>query len=205
MRKSAALFAIITLAAAALSLPGCATTAPGGKPDAVKPPADNVAKKAAPPAVTTRRTPLSGTLEGVLEGGLVGRYADEEAYDYAQTARNYGYTAAQGEIVAFDSVRANPAIVAPGDTVNVNAEYGVLLPAAGQLIAVTETREFLKDGATAGKVSLEVERTGGSYRSTVPFTIPAGAAGGNYQVVVTIEAKGGALKDRKETFFKVSR
>jgi hypothetical protein len=119
--------------------------------------------------------------------------------------RDYGYTPAQGALIAFDSVRANPVIVAAGDAVNINAEYAVLLPAAGQVVAVTETREFFKDGAPAGAVSIEVERAAGSYRSTIPFTVPSGAAAGNYDVTVRIEAQGGKLKDSKETYFKVTR
>lgn len=144
-------------------------------------------------------------LDGVLAGGTVGRYEDEEAKDQAQTVRDYGYTPAQGPLIAFDFVRANPVIVPAGETVNINTEYAVLLPAAGQLTTVNETREFSKDGVPAGKVSIEVERISGSYKSTIPFTIPSGAAAGNYQVTVTIEAQGGALKDSKESFFKVTR
>lgn len=203
MRKSAALLTIITLAACAL--PGCTHLSPAGKPDtAAKAAADN-STKTAPPAPLSRRGPLTGMLEGGLLGGGVGRYADEEARAYAQAARDYGYTAAQGTLLILDSVRANPAIVAPGDPVNVNAEYGVLLPEPGKVLTVVETREFLKDGATAGKVSIEVDRAAGGYFSTVPFTIPSGAAAGNYQVVVTIESKDGTIRDRRETFFKVSR
>lgn len=199
MKKAAVALTLTTLAAGILH--GCAmVSAPPAKPAAA---VDNAAQKA--PAKVARRSAISGMLDGVLAGGAVGRYEDENAKTPAQTVRDYGYTPAQGPLISFDSVRANPAIVAAGETINVNAEYAVLLPVAGQLVTVTETREFLKDGAPAGKVSIEVERTAGTYKSTIPFTIPGAATAGNYQVNVTIEVPGGALRDSKETFFKVTR
>jgi hypothetical protein len=144
-------------------------------------------------------------LDGALAGGTAGRYADEEAKDAAQAARDYGYTAAQGVVVSFDSVRANPVVVAPGDTVNINAEYTVLFPAPGQVALITESREFLKDGAPAGKVSIEVERAAGTYKTTIPFTLPGGTPAGQYDVKVAIEGQGGVGKDAKESYFKVTR
>ncbi len=205
MRKLAVALTISTLVAGALS--GCGALGPqAAKPAApAKPLSDNVVKAPAKPTAAGRRGPTTGMLDGVLAGGTVGRYEDEEAKDQAQTVRDYGYTPAQGPLIAFDFVRANPVIVPAGETVNINTEYAVLLPAAGQLTTVNETREFSKDGVPAGKVSIEVERISGSYKSTIPFTIPSGAAAGNYQVTVTIEAQGGALKDSKESFFKVTR
>ena len=205
MRKIASLLATTTLAAGLLS--GCSLLPSAAQPAASKPPAkgaaDNAAKAAA--GALGRRGSLTGMLEGVLAGSLAGRYFDEEAKDGAQAARDYGYTAAQGSLLSFDSVRANPVVVAPGDTVNVNAEYTVLFPTAGQVVPVTETREFLKDGASLGKVSIEVERAAGTYRTTIPFTLAGGAPAGQYDVKVTIEAQGGALKDGKESYFKVTR
>jgi hypothetical protein len=205
MRKTVSLMTISALAAGLLfgcsGIPQATKGAPAGK--AV---VDNAAATPPPPPVpVSRRGPLTGILDGVLAGGMIGRYADEDAKDLAQAVRDYGYTPAQGALLAFDSVRANPVIVGVGDTVNVNAEYTVLLPTAGQVVAVTETREFLKDGAPAGAVSIEVERTSGSYRTTIPFTIPGGATAGNYDVTVRIEAQAGKLKDTKETYFKVTR
>jgi hypothetical protein len=207
MRKLTVALTISTLVAGGIS--GCGMLGPKAAPPApaaVKPAVDNVAKAApAKPTASGRRGSMNGMLEGVLIGGVPGRYEDEEAKDLAQTVRDYGYTAAQGPVVAFDFVRANPAVIPAGETVNVNTEYAVLLPAPEQLVTVVETRAFSKDGVPAGKVSIEVERVGGSYKSTIPFTIPASAAPGNYQVTVTIEAQGGAVKDTKETFFKVTR
>lgn len=204
MRKLLSLMTISTLAAGMLG--GCSAMSKTTPGSAATPAIDNVAKAPAPPPVpVSRRGPLTGILDGALAGGMVGRYEDEDAKDLAQTVRDYGYTPAQGALIAFDSVRANPVIVGPGDTVNINAEYAVLLPVAGQVVAVTETREFFKDGAPAGAVTIEVERAGGSYRSTIPFKIPGGAKFGNYGVTVRIEAQAGKLKDTKETYFKVTR
>jgi hypothetical protein len=98
-------------------------------------------------------------------------------------------------------VRSNPAILAPGETVNINLTYAVLTPSADRQVLVKETREILVNGASVGKTSIEITREGGTWKSTVPVTLPPNAASGNYRVVASIESGGG--KDIDETFFKV--
>ncbi len=149
-----------------------------------------------------KRGAVVGGLLGALAGGVVGHYYDEREKTLAQTSRDYGYTASQGTHLKIEAVRVNPAALAPGQTININLTYAVLVPAADQQIPVRETREILVNGTSVGKTSIDISREGGTWKSTVPVTLPANAAAGNYRVVASVETRGGD-RDVKETFFKV--
>ncbi|MGE5190477.1 MAG: glycine zipper domain-containing protein [Gemmatimonadota bacterium] len=149
-----------------------------------------------------KRGAVVGGLLGALAGGVVGHYYDEQEKTLAQTSREYGYTAHQGTRLKIETVRVNPAALSPGETININLTYAVLVPGADQQVLVRETREILMNGTSVGKTSIDVSREGGTWKSTVPVTLPANAAPGNYRVVASVETKGGG-KDVDETFFKV--
>lgn len=151
-----------------------------------------------------KRGAVVGGLLGALTGGAVGHYLDEQERGRAETNRQYGYSPAQGPRLKIESVRANPAVLDPGETVNINVTYAVLTPTPETQVLVRETREILVNGARVGETSIEVSREGGTWRSTVPVTLPANAAPGNYRIVASVESRGGG-KDVEETFFKVRR
>ncbi len=149
-----------------------------------------------------KRGAVVGGLLGALTGGVVGHYYDEQEKTLAQTSKDYGYTSRQGTRLKIETVRVNPAALSPGETININLTYAVLVPAADQQVLVKESREILVNGASVGKTSIEVSREGGTWKSTVPITLPVNAAPGSYRVVASVETKGGG-KDVEETFFKV--
>jgi len=149
-----------------------------------------------------KRGALIGGLLGGLAGGAIGHYLDEQEKDRAQTSREYGYSSAQGTRLSIETVRANPATLSPGETVNINMTYAVLTPSEDKQILVKETREILLDGKSVGKTSIEISREGGTWKSTVPITLPANAAPGQYSVVVSIESPSVGTH-RRETFFRV--
>ncbi len=149
-----------------------------------------------------RRGAVIGGLLGGLTGGAIGHYYDQQESDYSRTAREYAYSPAEGIRLKIESVRSNPAVLAPGETVNINVVYAVLPPSPDRLVPIRETREILMDGASVGKTSIEVERPGGTWRSSVPVTLPPNAAPGNYRVIASVECAGGG-KDIDESFFNV--
>ncbi len=151
-----------------------------------------------------KRGAVVGGLLGALAGGVVGHYYDEQEKNLAQTSRDYGYTARQGTRLKVEAVRVNPAALSPGETVNINMTYAVLVPEADQQVPVKETREILVNGTSVGKTSIDISREGGTWKSTVPITLPENAAPGNYRVVASVEIRGGG-RDAAETFFKVRR
>ena len=150
-----------------------------------------------------KRGAVIGGLLGALTGGAIGRYFDQREKDLSQTSMEQGYSPSQGTRLKIESVRSNPGVLAPGETVNINLTYAVLTPSADRQVLVKETREILVNGASVGKTSIEITREGGTWKSTVPVTLPANVASGNYRVVASIESGGG--KDIDETFFKVRR
>ena len=151
-----------------------------------------------------KRGALIGGLLGGLTGGAIGHYLDQQEKDRAQTTREYRYSPAQGTQLKIETVRANPAALSPGETVNINLTYAVLTPTADTQILVRETREILLNDSSVGKTSIEVSREGGTWKSTVPITLPANAAPGNYRVIASIESRD-AGTDREETSFQVSQ
>lgn len=151
-----------------------------------------------------KRGAVIGGLLGGLAGGAVGHYLDEQARDRAGTNRAYAYSPKQGARLEIESLRVNPAALAPGETVNINLQYAVLTPNADDQILVRETRKILRNDQVVGETSIDISREGGTWRSTVPVTLPVSAAAGNYRVVATVESRG-VGRDVEETFFHIRR
>jgi hypothetical protein len=149
-----------------------------------------------------KRGALIGGLLGGLAGGAVGHYLDQQEKDRAQTSREYDYSPSQGTRLRIEAVQANPESVSPGETVNINLTYAVLTPTADTQVLVRETREILLNDGQVGKTSIDISREGGTWKSTVPITLPANAAPGNYRVIASIETRS-AGTDRRETSFRV--
>lgn len=203
MRKVVCLGVVASLLAAVLA--GCAQTGQtvrDNRRTAIGAGAGAVGGAIVGGLVGGKRGAVVGGLLGALTGGVVGHYYDEQEKTLAQTSRDYGYTARQGTRLKIETVRVNPAALSAGETININLTYAVLVPATDQQVLVKETREILVNGASVGKTSIDVSREGGTWKSTVPVTLPANAAPGSYRVVASVETKGGG-KDVEETFFKV--
>jgi hypothetical protein len=149
-----------------------------------------------------KRGALIGGLLGGLAGGAVGHYLDQQEKDRTQTSREYAYSPRQGVLLKIETLRANPASLASGETVNINLTYAVLTPSEDQQVLVKETREIRVNDTLVGQTSIEISREGGTWKSTVPVTLPATAAPGNYRVVASVETAG-SKKDVVETFFRV--
>lgn len=151
-----------------------------------------------------KRGAVIGGLLGGLAGGAVGHYMDRKEKSLQQTSREYAYTPAQGTKLKIEAVRPSPAVLRPGETVDINLTYAVLTPLSDQQILVRETREILVDGTSVGKTEIKIEREGGTWKSTVPITLPPDAPAGTYRIVAWIDSPGGG-RDVDEAFFKVRR
>lgn len=151
-----------------------------------------------------KRGAVIGGLLGGLTGGAIGHYMDQKEKTLSQTSREYGYTPAQGTRLKIETVRSRPAVLVPGETVNIDLTYAVLTPSADQQVLVRETREILVNGTSVGKTEIKIEREGGTWKSIVPIILPADAPPGKYRVIASVESAGGG-KDVEETNFKVQR
>src|SRR3989337_2399859 len=67
-----------------------------------------------------KRGAVIGGLLGGLAGGGIGHYMDQKEKSLAQASREYGYSPAQGTRLKIEAVQSNPAVLGPGDTVNIN-------------------------------------------------------------------------------------
>ena len=142
-----------------------------------------------------------GGLAGVLTGGVIGHVLDRQERGRAATAETMAYTEEKGNIVRIEEVSLNPQAIRPGETLNVNVQYAIITRDGTAPVRVREIRHIYHQGELVGNPVLAVERTDGTYWSTLPITLPASATPGRYEAVVGVEMNG-AL-DRWESRFTV--
>jgi hypothetical protein len=144
---------------------------------------------------------------GALAGGTIGHYMERQESAAPQSVSSPvppagpvvtvpSGTPAPGNgtvVVRVDQVRAQPGVLRPGDTVNLNATYTVLTP-PGQIMAIRETREVRLNGELVANPAIDVTRQTGTYSSALPITLPTNARPGRYEVTTTV-----ASGDRQST------
>ena len=204
MRKLATL--LVTLAAFAAVLPGCATTdstLAGHQGAAVGAGAGAVGGAVLGGLVGGKQGAVAGGLLGALAGGLIGNYYDQKEKTLAETRRAHAdYTPAKGTRLRIEKVKVGPTPVHPGGTVDIDVTYAVLTPNDSVQVPVRETREILFSGSKVGESTVDIEREGGTWRSVVSVTLPGDARPGTYRVLASVEFRGGG-KDLRETSFRV--
>jgi uncharacterized protein YcfJ len=145
-----------------------------------------------------------GGLVGALAGGVIGNYVERQEatpQTIPQTTPTLPSTVGTtvgvpgptvprtttngAAVVRVDQVQVQPALLRPGDTVNLNATYTILSPSE-QLVAVRETREVRLNGELVANPAVEVARQTGTYSSALPITLPANARTGRYEVTTTV-------------------
>jgi hypothetical protein len=146
-------------------------------------------------------TAIIGGLVGALVGGAVGHYAYDKKKTQQETAQKYDYQTSEGTIVRIEDLSAVPAIVKPGDKVELGATYALLGPSADADIKITEIREIRHEGDLVGRPEVTVTHKGGTYSTTVPLFLPQNAKTGTYRVLTTIQAPN--AQDSRETTFVV--
>ena len=149
------------------------------------------------------RGAIIGGLLGALIGGAVGHYGYDQRRDYQQTAQTYkDYQPTSGTRVYMEEVNVTPQSINPGGTVDLRSTYAVLTPSSDTQVPITETREITHNGSLVGNPQVNIQRSGGTFSSTIPLKLPDNAARGTYNVKTTIEASGS--KDTRETTFTVN-
>lgn len=145
------------------------------------------------------RGAIIGGLLGALAGGAVGHYAYDQKRNQAQTNQAYKYDDPQAS-VRVESVSVAPTRPRRGERVNLDFSYAVLTTSQNP-VSVRETREITYNNAVWASPEVEVERVGGTYRSSVPIFIPNDAKLGTYRVRFITET--GRTKDVRESSFTV--
>ncbi|MCP4667419.1 MAG: hypothetical protein GY849_13740, partial [Deltaproteobacteria bacterium] len=108
-----------------------------------------------------------GALVGALVGGVIGHYAYDKRRTRNETVRTYGYKSSQGSILTLEDGFLSSRAIKPGDILKIGMTYAVLNPSPEARVAITETREITYGNELVGKPEIRVDRTDGTYTSTV--------------------------------------
>ena len=146
---------------------------------------------------------LLGGLVGGLTGGVIGNVIEARTQDRAATSQQYHYSPAQGTMVKIEAVEVHPTQIRPGDTINLNMRFAVLVRNAQQAIQVSERRQVFFNSSVVGDSTLQAQRMGGTWTSSQPLTLPANTASGSYRVVMSVTADG--TESIQQTTFTVIR
>jgi surface antigen len=142
-----------------------------------------------------------GGLLGALVGGAIGHYYYDQNKARSETTDQYKYKATQGPMLRIEDASVVPQTVAPGGKVDMKLTYAVLTPAEATELTVVEKREIRHEGSLVGTPEVTVVRKGGTYTSTIPLTLPAGAKKGLYVVTSTVQS--GQLSEKIQSAFTV--
>ena len=142
-----------------------------------------------------------GGLLGALIGGAIGHYYYDKKRTREETAKTYNYQPLDGTILTIEEASVSPLAVHPGDVVQLKMTYAVLNPAPETTTAITEIREITHNNELVGQPEVRVDRSDGTYTSTVPLHLSSNSEKGVYVVRTIVESKN--AKDTKETRFSV--
>ncbi len=117
-----------------------------------------------------------------------------------ETNREYGYAFDRGTAARIESGDVRPRTARPGTEVQLVLTY-VILTHAKTATDVREIREIWFKDRLWERVEVETERMGGTYRSAVPFHLPANTESGSYRVVYIVQTP--RSRDLREAAFVV--
>jgi len=141
---------------------------------------------------------LIGGLLGALGGGVVGNYTEKKQAPREQALQETGAQPGQSAI-SVQQVTAQPQTVAPGQQVDIGMTYSVVTPQPNETANVRETREITFNNQVVGQMSVDRQRTSGTWQSDVPVTLPQTAQPGTYTILASVTA-GGMTNSRTTTF-----
>jgi len=203
MRRSACLLLLAFLALGLAS--GCAAT--NGNLKTEQQDASAIATADTPrdpaPTVVGKRKTVSGGLLGALKGGSLGDYSYRKEKGLQETKQIHSASPAVTDVrVKIEAIRSAPGVVDPGDTIEIRIKYVVLTPQEDITVLVHETREILFEGNRVGETAVDIEREGGTWRSSVPIILPLDVRPGIYRVVASVRIPSGE-QDTEEVTFRV--
>lgn len=131
--------------------------------------------------------------EGALIGGLVGALAGTAVHDYKkrksaeETAKDYEYQPAQGEMLRMEDAAVLPSQVRRGNKAEATIQYA-LLGAGANGTMVRETRSIRQGDRVVSDITSESRsRTDGTWVSTTQFDVPRDMPAGTYTMMQTVE------------------
>lgn len=197
--------ALITVTTFALGAGGCATI-PQEHEGAAKGAGIGAATGAIAGAVlagegSRTKGAIIGGLAGALLGGVIGNYTVDQKKSAQETTSKYGYQPADGMVVRIENATTTPTILKAGESVKLDATYAVMAPTGSDKVEVTESREVTLNGDLVANPEVTVQRTAGTYSSSIPLILPTDAKPGNYRVITSIKSASG--RDARQSTFTV--
>lgn len=141
----------------------------------------------------------AGSVVGAVGGYLYAEHRNSEIRSSQAAAQSYNYNPSMGNVVAIDSVDANPAYVRAGQQVNLGLTYHILTP-SNVPVTVTLVREVRYGGSLVGQpYQTTVTNANGTFNDNVAYALPSNAARGTY--TVTSRVMSGYGSDQRDTYF----
>jgi hypothetical protein len=148
------------------------------------------------------QTTVIGGFLGAFASDAIGEYADEKKRSKEETSKKYRHKQSGGILMKIENASVFPQKVNAGEQVDLKMTYAILGAAARKDFTVVETREIRYKGELFGKFKAYITRGDGTYASSIPLTLPAGAQKGRYRVILTVHTHKASAS--RETFFYVN-
>jgi predicted small secreted protein len=143
----------------------------------------------------------SGALVGGVGGYIYAQHRNNVIRDQQAAAQAYNYNPSQGNIVSVDAADASPAVVRPGQQVNLGMTYTILTP-SNVPVSVTLVREVRYNGQLLGQpYQTTVNNANGTFNDSVAYSLPSNASYGNYSVTSRMVSSYGSSS--REAYFSV--
>ncbi len=130
--------------------------------------------------------------------GAFGASREESRLGREDIIAREGYCPTGGCVLRLDKVEVKPNRARQGGTVMLSTTYTILTPEQVSL-PVAITREIFYQGKSLGRTkSMESRVYNGTRTQEIPFTLPATAAPGIYELITKISTGYGTAQDRTQ-------
>ena len=199
MKTKLAIWPIVLTVILTLTLAGCETIPAEHMGATVGAGAGAATRAAAGAILGDTKGAVVGGLVGALVGGAIGHYGYDQQRDREETEALYNYEEDYGTMLSIEETDIKPEYIYPGDTVDIQVTYALMNPQG--VTPVREIRQITHEGQLVGKPEVSVERSAGTYTSTIPLHLPDTAAQGIYEVTTIVESD--TARDTQRTSFRV--
>ena len=199
MKTKLAIWSVVLTVILTLALAGCETIPEEHKGAAVGTGAGAATGAAAGAILGDTKGAVVGGLVGALVGGAIGHYGYDQQRDREETEELYNYEEDYGTMLSIENTDVKPEYIYPGDSVDLEVTYALMNPRG--VTPVREIRQITHEGQLVGKPEVSVERSAGTYTSTVPLRLPESADRGLYEVTTIVESD--TARDTRRSSFRV--
>jgi hypothetical protein len=142
---------------------------------------------------------LEGAAIGAALGGLTGLVAHDikarKQREAAETAQEYNYEPAQGEMLRYEGAEVIPNAARPDEMIQSSVTYALLGAGAG--VQVQEARVLMRGSEQIAELSNQsFTRTDGTWRSTQDFRLPNNLTRGNYTIETRVRTAKSSVSGR---------